>query len=207
MRTVADGQRIARLEGVDRHVLGAVVLEDPADVRRARDQHEIAEEDRDPDQPFDQVLDEAVLDVRRSSTLATNSGNRKNTPTPATSVRPSMSAIEPLPSSTPYSSAWTFALRISQRVPTTSVSYRTTSPRTNGQRETREPCTPESRRSVAYDDAAVRVAEGDRDRVAPAHEHALDEGLAPVRESGHGEVYRRSMQPTERSTTESERPA
>ena len=30
-----------------------------------RDQREVAEEDRDPDQALDEVLDEAVLDVRR----------------------------------------------------------------------------------------------------------------------------------------------
>ena len=54
--------------------------------------------------------------------VAMNRGSRKNTPTPSTSVRPSMSATEPLPSSTPSALAWMFALRISQRVPTTSVS-------------------------------------------------------------------------------------
>ena len=31
---LVDGQRVAGLEGVDRHVLGAVVLEDAPDVRR-----------------------------------------------------------------------------------------------------------------------------------------------------------------------------
>ena len=31
----------------------------------AADQREVAEEDRDPDEPLDEVLDEAVLDVRR----------------------------------------------------------------------------------------------------------------------------------------------
>ena len=31
-----------------------------------RDQQQVAEEDRDPDQALDEVLDEAVLDVRRS---------------------------------------------------------------------------------------------------------------------------------------------
>ena len=34
---LVDGQRVAGLEGVDRHVLGAVVLEHPADVRRPAD--------------------------------------------------------------------------------------------------------------------------------------------------------------------------
>ena len=82
-------------------------------------------------------------------TEAMNRGRRKKIPTPAARVRPSISTMEPLPSSTPSSSAWTFALRTSQRVPTTSVSYRTTSPRMNGSFDQRVPWNPESRRSVA----------------------------------------------------------
>ena len=34
LRTSSTVERVAGLEGVDRHVLGAVVLEDAADVRR-----------------------------------------------------------------------------------------------------------------------------------------------------------------------------
>ena len=62
---LGDRERITGLEGVDRHVLGAVVLEDAADVGGAPDQDQVAEEDADPDQPLDEVLDQAVLDVRR----------------------------------------------------------------------------------------------------------------------------------------------
>ena len=64
LRTSLTVERIAGLERVDRHVLGAVVLEDAGDVRRATDQREVAEEDPDPDEPLDEVLDQAVLDVR-----------------------------------------------------------------------------------------------------------------------------------------------
>ena len=87
--------------------------------------------------------------------LAIRSGSRKKIPTPARSVSPSMSAIEPLPSSTPSSpssplpAAWTDALRTSQRVPTNRVSYRTIRPRRKGSFAQREPWKPESRRSVA----------------------------------------------------------
>ena len=43
------------------------------------------------------------------------------------------------------------------------------------------------------DDPAVRVAQGDRDRVATAHQDALDEGLAAVGVGGHArQVYRRA---------------
>ncbi len=105
---------------------------------------------------------------------------------PATSVSPSMSATEPLPSSTPSSSAWTFALRTSQRVPTTSVSYRTTRPRTNGHFDQRRAVEARVEPLGREDDPAVGVAEGDGDRVATAHEDALDEGLAAVGVPGHG---------------------
>ena len=64
LRISRDDERVAVLEGVDRHVLGAVVLEDAPDVRGLRDQEQVAEEDRDADQALDEVLDEAVLDVR-----------------------------------------------------------------------------------------------------------------------------------------------
>ena len=45
-------------------MLGAVVLEDAPDVGGLADEQQVAEEDRDPDQPLDEVLDDAVLDVR-----------------------------------------------------------------------------------------------------------------------------------------------
>jgi hypothetical protein len=45
---------------VDRHVLGAVVLEDAPDVGGLGDQDEVAQEDPDADQALDQVLDESV---------------------------------------------------------------------------------------------------------------------------------------------------
>ena len=40
------------------------------------------------------------------------------------------------------------------------------------------------------DDPAVGMAQGDGDRVAAAHQDALDEGLAAVGEAGHRGVYR-----------------
>ena len=63
LRIALDGQRLVVLQRVDRHVLGAVVLEHPPDVRRLRDEHQVAQEQRDPDEALDEVLDEAVLDV------------------------------------------------------------------------------------------------------------------------------------------------
>ena len=75
--------------------------------------------------------------------------------------------------------------RISQRVPMTSVSYRTTMPRTNGALAKRSRGSRESSGSRRADDLAVGVAQGDADRVAAAHQHAFDQGLAAVGEVGH----------------------
>ena len=78
---VLDDERVAVLERVDRHVLGAVVLEHALDVLGLGDQQQVADEDRDPDQALDEVLDEPVLDVGVVA-LAMNSGSRKKIPTP-----------------------------------------------------------------------------------------------------------------------------
>ena len=67
LRIAAGDERIAGLEGVDRHVLGAVVHEDPLDLGGLADDREVAEEDRDADEPLDKMLDEAVLRRWRSS--------------------------------------------------------------------------------------------------------------------------------------------
>ena len=55
-----DHEWIAGLERVDRHVLGAVVLEDATDVGRQRDEQQVADEQGDPDQPFEERLDDPV---------------------------------------------------------------------------------------------------------------------------------------------------
>ena len=46
-------ERIPGLVGVDRLVLGRVVLEDAAQVRPEGDERQVGDEDRNPDQPFD----------------------------------------------------------------------------------------------------------------------------------------------------------
>ena len=107
-------------------------------------------------------------------------------PMPTTAVMPSISATLPLPSSTPSSSAWRPADRTSQRVPTISVSYSTTSPRTNGAARHAVAVEPGVEALGREHDAAVGVAERDGDGVAAAHHDALDERLAAVVEAGHG---------------------
>ena len=109
-------ERIAVLERVDGHVLGAVVLEDAPDVRHPRDQAQVAEEDGDPDQALDDVLD-PVGSTRDVVLTGEEQRQQEEQPTPIARVMPSISATEPLPSSTPSPLAWMLALRISQLGP------------------------------------------------------------------------------------------
>ena len=55
-------ERLAGLIGVDRLVLGRVVLEHAAQVRQQRDQAEVRDEDRDADQPLDDHEPAGALD-------------------------------------------------------------------------------------------------------------------------------------------------
>ena len=114
------------------------------------------------------------------ATLEMNSGSSVKAAMAAANVIRSMTTIEPLPSSTSSSSACTFALRISQRVPMTRVSYRRTRPRTNGHFAAGERVGSLVQPLGGRDDAAVRMAQRDGDRVATAHEHAFHEGLAAI---------------------------
>ena len=57
---VLDGQRQFVLERMDGHVLGAVVLEHPSDIRRPAHHQQVAHEDDDTDEGLDEVLDERI---------------------------------------------------------------------------------------------------------------------------------------------------
>ena len=56
-----DRKRIAGLVGVDRHVLGAVIGEDPPDLRATPQQPQIAEEDAELDNPFQGGVEERAI--------------------------------------------------------------------------------------------------------------------------------------------------
>ena len=51
-------ERVAVLEGVDRHVLGAVIGEHPPDIRQERDRDQIAEQQREPQHALGDVQGE-----------------------------------------------------------------------------------------------------------------------------------------------------
>ena len=55
-----EASRIAGLQSVDRHVLGAVVLERAADFLGAAHEQQIADEDRDADDAFGELEAEAL---------------------------------------------------------------------------------------------------------------------------------------------------
>ena len=61
LRTFSTVERLLVLQRVDGHVLGAVVLEDAPDLRRAADEQQVAHEDGDPDETLDEVLDEGLV--------------------------------------------------------------------------------------------------------------------------------------------------
>ena len=118
--------------------------------------------------------------------VAITSGRMKNRPIPSTAVMPSISATPPLPSSTPSSSAWRLAERISQRVPDDELLVQ----------DHQAPDERPLRGGMAVDgagvealvlehDPAVGMAKSDREAVAAAHHDALDERLAAVVEAGH----------------------
>ena len=119
------------------------------------------------------------------ATVEMNSGNRVKTAIATPSMTRSITIDRALAELMSSSSPWTLALRMSQRVPTTSVSYRTTG-RARTATSPRVPVDAGVEPLRGVDDPAIGVAEGDGDRVATAHEDALDERLAAVGIAGHG---------------------
>ena len=125
---VLDRQRLLVLERVDGHVLGAVVLEDAADLRRPADEQQVADEDGDPDEALERCCDEAPGRGRASPTCggapwARNSGSSTNSPIASAEreeQRQRDRAAPPI--ATPSPAAASEPERISQRVPMTSVS-------------------------------------------------------------------------------------
>ena len=182
---LADGQRIAGLERVDRHVLGAVVLEDAPDVRRAPDEQQVAEEDRDPDQALDEVLDEAVVDAGGRDDGDEQRQQEEDPDRRPARVSASMRAIEPLPSSTPSSCG--LDVRAADEPARADDERLVQDDEAADERPLRPARAVEAGVEAlgGEDDVAVRVAQRDRDRVATAHQDALDEGLAAVGVGGH----------------------
>ena len=179
-----DGERVVRLEGVDRHVLGAVVLEDAPDVGRPADQHEVAEEDGDPDEALDEVLDQAVLDLgrrdgrdeQRQQEEDPDAGDEGD---PQHQRDRALAELDPL------------LLGLDVGAPDEPAGAHdeglVQDDQAADERHLRPARAVEARVEALgrEDDLAVRVAQGDGDRVTTAHQDALDEGLAAVGEAGH----------------------
>ena len=121
------------LERVDRHVLGAVVLEDAPDVGHLR-RSAPGSRGRSPTRtrPSTRCWTQSVLDVRGRDARDEQRQQEEDADAERRASARASARSSPCRARRRPRSAWMFALRTSQRVPTTSVSYRTTRPRTNG---------------------------------------------------------------------------
>ena len=177
-------ERVAGLERVDRHVLGAVVLEDAPDVRGPGDEREIAEEDRDPDEALDEVLDEAVVDLargergdeQREQEEDPDAGDRGHEEHQRDRALAQLHAL--------------LARGERRRSDEPAGAHDQRLVQDDEPAHERQPCPaaavePGVEPLGRPDDAALGAAKCDRDRIATAHEHALDQGLTAVGVTGH----------------------
>ena len=111
-------------------------------------------------------------------------------PTPATSVSPSISATEPLPSSTPSSCGLDVGAA-DQPAGADDERLVQDDETADERRTSTSGCRGSPNRAARWPRrCGRRDGGGHRDRVAAAHEDTLDQGLAAVGEAGHGAVYR-----------------
>jgi hypothetical protein len=182
------GQGVAVLEGVDRHVLGAVVLEGPSHVVRLPDEEQVAEEDPDLDEPLDGMFQQAPL--RRKHGACDDQRQEEEEPDPEGERDrqherdAALAQLDPLLGGGEVCGADEPA-----RPGDEGLVQDDESP---DERELRpaSPAEPAGERLRRVDDASIRVAERDGDRAAAAHEDALDEGLSAVAEARHGTALR-----------------
>jgi hypothetical protein len=170
---------------MDRHVLGAVVLEHAGDVRGPRDECEVTQEDRDPDEPFGQVLDQPVVlpagrdggDEEREEEEDADTGDQSD----AEHHRDrALAELDPL--------FFGLDVRAADQPARPDDERFVQDDQAANQRPFRPRRPVEARIEPlgGKDDPAVRVAHRDRDRIATAHEDALDQGLTAVGVLGHG---------------------
>ena len=128
---VGDRERLAVLEGVDRHVLGAVVLEDAPQVAELGDDGEIGDEDADADEALDEPEPEAGAELGLKRRVMTSGARKKRAtakPRATMRVRP-ISFLVSSCSSSP--SDW-LAEMVMAFMPMTSDSTRAVTPRRMG---------------------------------------------------------------------------
>ena len=171
-------------------MLGAVVLEDPPDVLGPRDQEQVAEEDRDPDQALDEVLDEAVVDLRggdagdqeRQEEEDADAGQERHAEHQRDRTLAELDAFGAL-----LTAARRRDRRAADEPAGTDEQGLVQDDEAADERDLRPARAVEARVEPlgGEDDPAVGVAEGDGDRIAAAHQDALDQGLAAVRVAWH----------------------
>ena len=164
-------------------MLGAVVLEDPMDVGGPRDQGEVPEEDPDPDQALDEVLDQVVLDVRgrhagdeqRQQEEDPDAGHQGESEHQRDRALAQLDAL-----------LLALDVRAADQPAGADDERLVEDDQPADERPLRRRRAVDARFEPLgrRDDAAVRMAERDGDRVAATHEDAFDERLAAVRIGG-----------------------
>ena len=149
---------------------------------------QVADEDRDPDQALDEVLDQAVVGARTVVTDAMNSGSRKKTPMPGDEGQREHQRDRAL------AELDALVRRLDVRAPDEPAGA-------DDERLVQDDEAADERRAcdqrVPWKTAVERAPwrttispsgwrSATRDRVATAHQDALDEGLTAVGEAGHG---------------------
>ena len=184
LANLVDRERIAGLQRVDGHVLGAVVLEDPVDVRGPRDQGEIAQEDPDLDDPLERRLRPTLVGARGGHARDEQRQQREDRDGDPERDQQhdddrALAELDVVLLGLDVGAADQPARADDQRLVQDDES---TNERPLG-RAVRVEAGIQSLRGG--DDPTVRVAQRHGDRIATAHEHAFHEGLAPVRVTGH----------------------
>ena len=178
-----DREWVACLERVDRHVLGAVVLEHPVDVRRARDERQVGQEQSDLDHALERRLRPALAQPGRGDARHEQRQQAEGRDGHAERDKQrdrdrALAELDVVLFGLDVGTADEPARADDQRlVQDDEAAHERPSPHPRGVDLGVEVL-------GGGDDAAVRMAQSDRDRVATAHEDALHEGLSSVGEGG-----------------------
>jgi hypothetical protein len=172
-------ERVAVLERVDRHVLGAVVREHPPDLRQERDDVEVAEEEHEPQRSLGEVHEEVALakraaqELRREVRHADEHEERDEEGRAGHHGVPALA--EPLLlRELQVRGLHEHAHAVRQRLPEDDDPAHERPPRRARSQQRRA-----ERLAVAVD-LTVRQAAGERERALSADDNAFDDGLAAV---------------------------
>ena len=174
---VLDGQLQAGLVGRDDLVLGAVVLEQPAQIALLGEDRDVAEEDDGPDDALDEPEQERRSRASSLIRLVRSTGTAKNRPTASASAATIVSAQVPLPIGSSSSAACALALTSSALKPIESDWARAIDAADHGPAQHAAAGHPRDD-GVRFDGDLAVLAGRHRPGGDAAHHHALEDGLA-----------------------------